>query len=124
VRALSDKSKKVREQALWLLARSGDPTAIPVLASWHPPTDWDAERRDRARRVIEREDKNEWVRGTPYSGVIPWFFSTEEAGSDKFKASVDRYIKRFAADLVPDLEQALGDLYLGPGEPASKPSVS
>jgi hypothetical protein len=110
--ALSDRSSKVRRRALWLFARSGERAALTVLRSWRPPDEEGAANLERAIKAIELQDLQEWVRGTPYYGVIPWEFTREEIGSDAFNASIDRYVKRFAADLVPDLERALGDIYL------------
>jgi hypothetical protein len=110
--ALSDRSSKVRRMALWLFARSGDHAALPVLRSWSPPSENDAANRERALMAIELQDLQEWVRGTPYYGVIPWEFTREEVGSEAFNASIDTYIKGYSAALVPALERALGDIYL------------
>jgi len=110
--ALSDRSVKVRRKALWVFARSGERAALPVLQSWRPPDEDGAEYQERAIKAIELQDVQEWVRGTPYSGVILWEFSREQVGSEAFNASVDRYIKRFAADLVPELERILGNIHL------------
>ncbi len=111
-RALTDRSGKVRRMGAWLLALSAKPAALLVITSWQPRDASDMEYRARAIRVIERQDIQEWVRDTPYSGVVPWQFSRHEVGSEQFDAEVDHFVKRFAADLVPDLELALGDLYL------------
>lgn len=111
-RGLADRSEKVRKVALWLFALSAEPSSIPLLQAWQPKTAEDAAYRDRAIQAIERRDVQEWVRGTVYSGVVPWQFSRHEVGSAEFVAEVDRYIVRFAPDLVPDLERVLGDLHL------------
>ena len=110
--ALSDRSSKVRRLALWLFARSGERATLPLLRSWRAPDEDGAAYQARAIRAIELQDAQEWVRGTPYDQVIPWEFSREEPGSDAFNASVDWYVKRVAADLVPDLERVLGDIHL------------
>jgi hypothetical protein len=110
--ALTDRSRRVRQIALWLFALAGDPSRLSLLRAWHPGDSQDAEYRERAIRAIENQDAQEWVRDTPYSAVIPWQFTRHEAGSASFMEDVDRYVKRFAADLVPDLERVLGDVYL------------
>ncbi len=110
--ALSDRSSKVRRTALWLFARSGERAALPLLRSWRPPDEDGAAYQERAINAIELQDVQEWVRGTRYHGVILWEFSREEIGSDAFDASVERYVKRVAPDLVPDLERVLGDIHL------------
>jgi hypothetical protein len=113
-RALFDRSSKVREKALWLFARSGRRAALPFLRSWRPQDENDSAYRERAVKAIEQQDVQEWVRVTRYSSVGLWQFSQDTVGSEPFKASVDRYIKRDAADLAPDLERILEDLYLAP----------
>ena len=110
--ALADRSSKVRRSALWLFARSGESATLSLLRSWRAPDEDGAACQERAIRAIELQDVQEWVRGTPYDEVIPWEFSRDEPGSDAFNASVDWYVKRVAADLVPDLERVLGDLHL------------
>lgn len=109
---LADRSGKVRRKALWLFARSGDRAALPLLRAWQAPDADGAAFQERAVRAIEAQDVQEWIRGTPYSGVILWDFVAEAVGSDEYTAKVDQYVVKYAADLIPELQRVLGDIYL------------
>ena len=109
--ALQDPSHKVRRMACAVMAYSLDTALLPLLEAALDSEDEETMgNAQRAMDAITKQDIHLFVKPT----YDQWDVSQDRKGPPA-RDDVDRYIKKYAPDLVEPLTEILGDIYLDGG---------